>query len=176
MMVVMAGLCVAVVTGWWNENAEKNKPFGLGEARNWFIHDAARFASQPGFPHRAFVANIGQAEVYVYHNAPQFRVFMDARLEVCTQQTFEMFNRVLAAMAVSDPTWQALFRDGELPVVILDSRTSRPAINGMMRTAGWRLVFADRAAAVFLPNDRADQLRLPFADPTPLIDPDGKLR
>ena len=176
MMVVMAGLCVAVVTGWWNEIAEKNKPFGLGEARNWFIHDAARFASQPGFPHRAFVANIGQAEVYVYHNAPQFRVFMDARLEVCTQQTFEMFNRVLAAMAVSDHTWQALVRDGELPVVILDSRTSRPAINGMMRTAGWRLVFADRAAAVFLPNDRADQLRLPFADPTPLIDPDGKLR
>ena len=176
MTVLIAGLCVAVVTGWWNEIAEKNKPFGLGEAPNWFIHDAARFASQPGFPHRAFVSHIGQAEVYVYHNAPQRRVFMDARLEVCTQQTFEQFNRVLATMAVGDPAWQTLFHDGDIPVVILDSRISRPAINGMLRTPGWRLVFADRSAAVFLTNERADQLNLPFTDPTPLIDPDGKLK
>ena len=176
MTVVMAGLCIAVVTGWWNEFAEKNKPFGLGEAPNWFIHDAAKFAGQPGFPRRAFVAHNGQAEVYIYHNAPACRVFMDARLEVCTQQTFELFNRVLAAMAVSDPSWQTLFRDGELPVVILDSRTSRAPINGMLQTAGWRMVFADRAGAVFLPNERADRLGLPFADPTPLIDPDGKMK
>ncbi len=176
MTVLMAGLCVAVVTGWWNEFAEKNKPFRLGEASNWFIHDAAKFAGQPGFPRRAFVANNGQAEVYVYHNAPECRVFMDARLEVCTQQTFELFNRVLGSMAVSDPTWQNLFRDGELPVVILDSRTARASINGMLMTPGWRMVFADRSAAVFLPNERADRLRLPLADPTPLFDPDGRMK
>ena len=176
MTILIASLCLAVVTGFWNEIAEKNKPFGLGEAPNWFIHDAARFASQPGFPQRAFVSHIGQAEVYVYHNAPQRRVFMDARLEVCTQRTFELFNQILAAMAAGDPVWQTRFQDGELPVVILDSRVSRLAINGMMATPGWRLVFADRAAAVFLPVDRAEQLRLPFADPTPLIDPDERLK
>ena len=176
MTVFIAGLCLAVVTGWWNEIAEKNKPFGLGEAPNWFIHDASKFASQPGFPHRAFVAHIGQAEVYVYHNGPQNRVFMDARLEVCTQRTFELFNRILTNMAHGDPVWQTHFHEGELPVVILDSRISRPAINGMLMTPGWRLVFADRSAAVFLTNERSDRLGLPTADPSPLIDPDGKMR
>jgi len=175
MMALMAGLCVAVVTGWWNEIGEKNKPFGLGEAAHWFIHDAAKFAGHPGFPKRAFVAHIGQAEVYVYHNGPQRRVFMDARLEVCTRQTFEVYNAILMAMAAGDSSWQRVFSDGELPVVILDSRSnpSRAAFNGMLHIPAWRLVFADRTAAVFLPTGLADSLHLPTADPAPLMYPDG---
>lgn len=173
MTAVFAVLCVAVVTGLWNEMGEKNKPFRLGEASRWFIHDAARFAAQPGFPEIAFVANIGQAEVYVYHNGPERRVFMDARLEVCTQHTFEMFNSILMDMSSGNTRWQSLFPNGELPVVILDSRTSRLAITGMLNTPTWRLVFADSAAAVFLPLATADRLKLPLADPTPLMYPDG---
>ncbi len=170
---IVSGLCLSVVTGWWNEIAEGNKPFTLGEAPHWFIHDAAKFAAQPGFPERAFVANNGQAEVYVYHNAPERRVFMDARLEVCTQQTFELYNGILQAMGEGNPAWQMLFKDEELPVVILDSRTNRFALNGMLATPTWRLVFADRAGAVFLPVERADQLKLPTVDHSPLIYPDG---
>src|SRR5262249_11348367 len=78
---VLAALIAGVVSGFWNEIGDKNKPFGLGEARDWFIHDAARFAGREGFPRRAFVANNGQAAVYIYHNAPDRRVFMDGRLE-----------------------------------------------------------------------------------------------
>jgi hypothetical protein len=171
--VLVFGLCLMVVTGWWNEIGEKNKPFTLGEAPRWFIHDAAKFAGQPGFPDFAFVSNIGQAEVYVYHNGPKRRVFMDARLEVCTQRTFELYNNVLADMASGSTRWQSLFAGGELPVVILDSRTSRMAISGLLNTPSWRLVFADSAGAVFLPTSKANQLKLPVADPTPLMYPDG---
>lgn len=170
---MIAGLCLAVVTGLWNQIGEKNKPFALGEAPNWFIHDAARFAGQPQFPMRAFVANIGQAEVYVYHNGPERKVFMDARLEVCTRETFERLNKILYAMSKGSDSWESFFREGGLPVVILDSRTTRTSINGMMRLRTWRLVFADRSAAVFLPVGLADHLKLPMADPTPLIYPDG---
>ena len=170
---LVMGLCLAVVTGWWNEIGEKNKPFTLGEAPRWFIHDAARFAGQPGFPDIAFVSNIGQAEVYVFHNGPKRKVFMDARLEVCTQRTFELFNNVLADMANGRTHWQSLFPNGELPVVILDSRTSRMAIGGLLNTPTWRLVFADSAGAVFLPNSKADELKLPMVDPSPLMYPDG---
>ena len=166
-------LIALVVTGTWNQLTEKNKPFGLGESPNWFIHEAAKFAAQPGFPEKAFVANIGQADVYVYHNWPERKVFMDARLEVCTQQTFRKLNDALDAMANGSPRWQAIYRDDELPVVILDSRTCRPAINGMLNTPTWRLVYADPAAAVFLPIRLADKLNLPPANPTPLIYPDG---
>lgn len=173
MCAVYAGLCVAVITGFWNEIGEKNKPFGLGEAKNWYIHDAAKFAGQPGFPKRAFVANMGQADVYVYHNGPEYKVFMDARLEVCTQKTFRRFYEIQTDMSQGGSKWERYFRDGELPVVILDSRISRPPISGLLRNPTWRLVFADPSAAVFLPVELADNLNLPMADPSPLLYPDG---
>lgn len=171
---IMVALSLLIVTGFWNRYiGEKNKPFGLGESPNWFIHDAAKFAAQDGFPKRAFVANIGQAEVYVYHNGPDRKVFMDARLEVCSQKTFMGLNDALAAMASGSSRWLNSHRDDEVPVVILDSRTVRPSINGMLMTPFWRLVFADRSAAVFLPTQLAEQLKLPAADPNPLMYPDG---
>lgn len=184
----MAGLTsvlsILVVTGIWNDGiwidgnwnipiGEKNKPFGLGEASNWFIHDAAKFAAQEGFPKRAFVANIGQAEVYVYHNGPDHKVFMDARLEVCSQQTFMQLNDALLAMQTGSSRWLNEYREDEIPVVILDSRTVRQAINGMLITPFWRLVFADRSAAVFLQTELAEKLNLPPVDPAPLMYPDG---
>src|SRR5262249_43833900 len=91
----VAAFIVLVVTGQWNLWGDKNKPFGLGEGEAWFIHDAAKFAGQPGFPKRAFVANNGQAAVYIYHNAPDRLVFMDGRLEVCTLHTFKLYLHVL---------------------------------------------------------------------------------
>lgn len=173
----LTGLICAVVTGAWNNIGERNKPFRLGEARKWFIHEAAIFAGQPGFPGRAFVANNGQAAVFAYHNAPAQKVFMDARLEVCSRNTFELFNAILAKMAAGDPSWQAIFdpkNDDDLPVVILDSRGdfSRAAINALLQTPGWRLVFADQAAAVFLTNERADRLSLKQVDAHPLLRPE----
>lgn len=173
MIALMSVLCILVVTGVWNQIGERNKPFRLGEAPNWFIHDAARFAGQPGFPEWAFVAHNGQAEVYIYHNGPQRKVFMDARLEVCTQQTFQAFNGILQKMSDFDPSWTAPFRERIMPVVILDSRSSRPAINGMLNNPGWRLVFADPSAAVFLDVETADKLKLPAVSPNPLMYPDG---
>ncbi len=48
-----------------------------------------------------------------------------------------------------------------MPVVILDSRASQRAIAGMRRMPGWRLVYADRAAVVFLETALAESLKLP---------------
>ena len=174
-LVLLVGL---VVSGAWNRLGEGNKPFGLGESEKWFIHDAAKFAGRPDFPQRAFVANNGQAAVYIYHNAPERRVFMDGRLEVCTLDTFKVFDGILLMMSQANPAWQEMFTQGggELPVVILDSRTSRNAINGMINTPGWKLVFADEAGAVFVDNATADKLHLEVADPTPLKYPPGMKR
>jgi len=157
-------LIFTVVSGVWNDIGDRNKPFGLGEAAHWFIHEPSKFAGQPGFPGRAFVANNGQAEVFIYHNAPAQKVFMDARLEVCTRNTFQAYNEILALMARGDPNWQAMFNpqnDDDLPVVILDSRYSLLQIRGMLLIQGWRPVFADRTAAVFLSDARARKLSLP---------------
>jgi len=174
----VATMIAFVISGVWNEIGEGNKPFRLGESEKWFIHDAAKFAGREGFPLRAFVANNGQAAVYIYHNAPERKVFMDGRLEVCTLATFQVYDQLLAAMSTGQPQWQALFTQGggELPVVILDSRGSRDAINGMANTPGWKLVFADESAAVFVDNKTAEKLKLEAADPTPLKYPPGTTR
>src|SRR5262249_36297883 len=142
---VLAASILGVVTGFWNQIADKNKPFGLGEARDWFIHDAAKFAGRDGFPQRAFVANNGQAAVYIYHNAPGRRVFLDGRLEVCSLQSWLVFNKTLMQMLEGNPEWQSTFQQhgGELPVVILDNRFSILQTAGLLETAGWRLVYSD---------------------------------
>ena len=175
---LLSAMMVAVVTGAWNSIDHGNQPFGLGEAPRWFIHGAAKFAGREGFPKLAFVANNGQAAVYIYHNAPERLVFMDGRLEVCSFETWTYYNAILVAMAQGDSGWQQIFRTagGELPVVILDSRgeMSRAAINGLLNTRGWRLVFADAAGAVLLSDAQADRLSLPAVDPEPLKYPDGR--
>jgi hypothetical protein len=163
---VLVAAALLVVSGVWNRVAEGNKPFGLGEARDWFIHDAARFAGREGMPQLAVVNHVGQAAVYEYHNGPGRSVLMDGRLEVCTRKTFEMLYSVLGSMVAGRKEWEGLFTSSgaELPVVILDTHTSRKPIEGLLRTPGWRLVYADRTAGVFLPEARADRLELPAVD------------
>lgn len=162
-------------TGHWGQWSGSRDRFSLSEPASWFAHDAVKFVNQPGMPNRAFVANIGQAGVFIFHNAPQRLVFMDGRLEVCSRRTFEAFESALVRMAQGDPSFVQLIgsRDehGALPVVILDSRSSRPSINGMFRIPSWRLVFADGAAAVFIETELANKLQLPAANPEPLLNP-----
>lgn len=163
-----------VVSGVWGRTVGEGRVFGMGERPNWYAHAAAKFAGNPEFPPRAFVAHMGQASLYTYYNGPDHKVFMDPRLEVNSQNTFRRFEDILGRMAVADRGWEVSLRDdqGRLPVVILDSRYSRAAINGLLNTPSWRMVFADPAAAVFLETTLADHLNLPPADPAPLMDPD----
>lgn len=191
--VVLAGLIAAVVTGAWNDIGERDKPFGLGERENWFIHAPAKFAGQPGFPALAFVGNNGQAAVYEYHNGPARRVFMDGRLEVSTREHFKIYNDIgmlmmdvcyqEASRAVPEESsareltpakapesarrWPEILRQmsgGDLPTVILDCPTSILLIMGVLGTPGWRPVFADSTGVVFLSDEQADNLSLPRAE------------
>ena len=160
-------------TGVWNELGEKNKPCELREANAWFMHDAVKLAGRPGMPGIAFAAHIGQASVYMYHLGPERLVFMDPRLEVMSRQTFERFEQVQQLMATGNPAWEALVRTsaGELPAVLLDSRSSRPAIEGLLHTPGWRIVFADASGALFVREEVAERLKLQPADIGPLMRP-----
>ena len=174
---LMGVLACVHLTGFWGKLTGDRQTFGVTEARNWYVHGAAQFAGQPGMPTRALIANIGQAAVYIFHNAPEGRVWMDGRLEVCSRQTFETYQNIRLLMRRSDPSWMSIrgVRDanGQLPVIILDSRYSRSEIDGLVRTPGWRPVFADAAGAVFVDDAVATRLGLPPADPTPLFNPDG---
>ncbi len=174
-LTVLGAFIAAVLSGTWNGWGDGNKPFGLGEADGWFAHGAAKFAGRSGMPERAFVANHGQAGVYIYHNAPGRLVFMDGRLEVSTQKTFELYEMICAQIAGRDRRWEAALRDakGQLPAILLDSRFARPQIAGLLATPGWRMVFADPAGALFIEDRLAKKLALAPADPLPLRHPPG---
>ena len=128
---------------------------------------------RPGFPQRVFASNFGIASVYTYHNGPEGKVFMDGRLEVCSRDMYERFGQISRRMRIADPAWVELLRnkDGSLPAVMLDSRYSRGMIEGAIHTPGWRLVYADQAAAVFFDEGTADTLNLPAVSPDPLLYP-----
>lgn len=168
---LLAFMLVMVVSGEWNRRAEKIRPFRLGETRNWYPHEAARFMRRPGFPKSVFASHFGVASVYTYYNAPEGRVFMDGRLEVCSRETFARYGEISQRMIVGDTSWMQLIRNefGGLPAIMLDTRTSRAMINGVLQTPGWRLVYADRAVAVFFEERIAEGLKLPTANGEPLL-------
>lgn len=173
--VLLFGLAASHFSGHWGWLTGLGDRFSLSKATAWYAHGAAQFAGQPGFPERAIIASFGQAAVYEFHNAPTHRVLMDGRLEVCSRETFQLYEHILSQMSQAESSWQQLQgltdRQGRLPAVILDSRFSRDSINGMFQLPNWRLVFADSAAAVFITRELADQLGFPPADPTPLMHP-----
>ncbi|MCH7987923.1 MAG: hypothetical protein IID46_02095 [Planctomycetes bacterium] len=174
---IVTGLIASHLTGYWAVLGQENKTFGLGEREAWYPHDAVKFAGQPGFPQRAFLSHFGLAAVYEYHLGPNHRVFMDGRLEVVSRETYGLYQKIMQRMSDRNPNWQSLLtRDatGRFPAVILDSRQSRFAIQGVYSTPGWRLVFADASAAVFIEESLAETLNLPPADPVPLKYPDGR--
>lgn len=172
---LLGWLCLAI-TGVWGHFTNEGKTCALGMRPWWFAHEAMTFAGQPGFPTRAIVAHIGLAGTYEYLNSPSHKVFLDARLEVSTPQTYLAQGLMLDKMRQGDRSWERLVKDadGNLPVVILDSRNSRLAIEGLLRSPGWRLVYADPAAGVFLSSHQADALNLPPADIQPLMYPPSR--
>ncbi|HND55767.1 MAG TPA: hypothetical protein PLV92_25300, partial [Pirellulaceae bacterium] len=159
-----------VVTGVWGRLTGGAKSFGLGQRADWFAHAAARFAGRSDFPKTALVAHFGQSAVFTYHNGPNRKVFVDGRLEVCTQATVARHERILDQMVRGDRQWEEehLAEFGELPLVLLDRRDARPQIEALVSSGTWRLIYADRTAALFLELDLAKRLGVPAENPSVL--------
>jgi hypothetical protein len=108
------------------------------------------------------VFNNGQASVYVYHNGPEHKVFMDARLEVSSRETFEKYDEIRNLIVQGDRRWTELARgpEGELPAVLLDSWHSHQLATGLLKQPEWRLVYSDQSGSVFIESRLADALQL----------------
>ena len=122
-------------------------------------------------PSAAFVSRLGQAGVYVYHNGSDRRVYADGRLEVIRRRTYRSYLSICRLMTRGDSLWVSRVQDpfGKPPIVILDNRHARSMIRGVALTGGWRLVYADAIAAVFVTEQVARNLGLPPADAEPLL-------
>ena len=158
--VVMAALIVmgtvAAATGRLPTTNGWPWAFGLRETPSIFAHEAARFAGRPGMPMRCVAFNLAQSAVYLYHNSPERKPFMDPRLEVATKETFETYVWLRKAMNEGRSGWSELVEQMGNPTILLDHTRDFGAEATLLADPRWRCVYFDDVASVFLASDRND--------------------
>jgi hypothetical protein len=132
-------------------------PGAFSEPPLRFPHAAVRFAGQDGMPTNALAYSLLVANTFVYHNAPERKVYLDARLEVPRLETFQTYRHIEDLLHAGDPRWADAVAGVGNPALLLGHEV--PLNNG--EAAGlvhphWRLVYFDAQAAVFLPRGSPD--------------------
>jgi hypothetical protein len=129
--------------------------FGLRERPSTFAHEAARFAGRPGLPDQALVFHLGQAGVYVYHNGPGYKVFIDGRLEVPSLSSFQNYVRIQDQLSRNDARWDvAVSRLGD-PLILIGHDGWSEAEATLLAHPRWRCIYFDEVASIFVTRSGA---------------------
>ena len=146
----------AVVTGRFFRATGEPRGFGLRESPLAFAHDAARFAGQAGLPDRALAYDLSEAGVYLFHNGPQRKLFMDGRLEVPDHETFATYIRLDNMLNEGRRGWAEPVRQMGDPLILLGHRRDFGAEATLLVDPGWRCIFFDAVASIFVSKSRSD--------------------
>jgi tetratricopeptide (TPR) repeat protein len=166
MLVLLAGFFAAVASERYTRWTGDIRHLALRERPLTFAHDAARFAGQPGMPRRALVFDIAQSCVFVYHNAPDRKVYMDARLETPTETTFRHYVDLEKWLNKPDARWADALEQMGNPVLMLSHAANEQAEAAVLAHPGWRCVYVDALASVFVHRGDAElERRFPTVDP-----------
>ncbi len=166
LLVAVGALGLATVSGTLYAWSGEGRRVGLGERPRWFARDACAFLARPELPRRNVVYNISQAGVCIAHGAPQHKQFMDPRLEVNTQETFERYLSGIRRLWKNDVSWENALgidygRPDELPAILIERGPLGRAAEILSHDPRWRCVFADQLATVFVATQFAEQHNLP---------------
>ena len=115
-----------------------------------YAHDAAKFAARPGMPERALALDLRQAAVYLFHNGPERKLFIDGRLEVPSRATFESYVRLRSLLNEGQTGWTDAVRRMGDPLILLDHVEDAGAEATLLGQPGWRCVFFDPVASLFV--------------------------
>ncbi|HZW29556.1 MAG TPA: hypothetical protein VFF52_02550 [Isosphaeraceae bacterium] len=156
-LAALVGLGIfTIVSGRFFRATGEPRRFGLREAPLAYPHEAARFAGRPGLPDRALVYELGSAGVYVFHNAPARKPFLDGRLEVPRPATFETYVRLEHMLNEGRPGWaEAVRRMGD-PLILLHHQADVGAEATLLADPDWRCLYYDAVASVFVTRGRRD--------------------
>ncbi|HLK93049.1 MAG TPA: hypothetical protein VKZ18_24355 [Polyangia bacterium] len=162
LLAAVGALALATVSGGLYAWAGEGRRVGLGERPRWFDHDACAFLARPDLPARMVAYNIGQAAVCIAHGAPAHKQFMDLRLEVNTQETYERYLAGIRLLRRNDRGWEQALgidydRPEELPAILIERGPLGRAAEILSHDPRWRLVFADDQATVFVATRFAEQ-------------------
>ncbi|HVX13116.1 MAG TPA: tetratricopeptide repeat protein [Pirellulales bacterium] len=149
-LAVLLAVWIAMIgTGQWNRWANGSREFGLGESPGTFPHDAARFAGGDGLPDRAIAFDLGLAALYVFHNGPAKKVYMDPRLEVPSLETFQNYVAIDDSLHGRSDMWRDALQRLDNPLVLLDHSGHTMGEALLLTEGDWRCIHFDSQAAVF---------------------------
>lgn len=166
LLAAVGALGLATVSGALYSWSGEGRRVGLGERARWFAHDACAFLARPDLPERIVAYNISQAGVCIAHSAPEHKQFMDPRLEVNTQETFERYLAGIRRLWKNDVSWENALgidygRPDEIPAILIERGPLARAAEILSHDPRWRCVFADPLATVFVATRFAEQHDLP---------------
>ncbi|HEX7505759.1 MAG TPA: hypothetical protein VF550_03235 [Polyangia bacterium] len=158
-VIVMLGLVTA--SGGLYAWAGEDRTVGFGERKNWYAHDACTFLARPDLPERIAAFNLSQAAVCIAHTAPAHKQFMDPRLELNSQQTFERYLDGIRKLWRGQPNWEAPLgidyaRPDETPALLIERGVLGRAADVLAKDPRWRRVYTDAVAVVFVTTEFAE--------------------
>jgi tetratricopeptide (TPR) repeat protein len=127
--------------------------FAFREQPLEFAHEAALFAGQPGLPERALVYGLGQTGVYVFHNAPRCKPFMDGRLEMPDRETFETYVAIENGLRRKDTSWEKAVAALGNPLLLLEHQGNFSSEALLLTHPNWECVYHDALASIFIHRD-----------------------
>jgi hypothetical protein len=149
-----AWIALLLADGYYVHTGEP-RHFAYREQPLEFAHDAAIFAGRPGMPDRALIYDVGQAGVYVYHNSPRCKPFIDGRFEMPDRATFETYVKVEQWMGDRDPHWEPAVAAMGDPLLLLEHQHHYPAEALLLTHPRWRCVYYDALASIFVRDNAA---------------------
>lgn len=135
----------------------------LGEMPFAAPHDAARFAGQADLPRRALAYDLGMASVYLFHNSPGGKPYIDPRLELPDSEVFDNYLWIDERLNGFDPRWRPLVRRLGDPLVMMTHQEHYAAEAELYRQPDWRCVYYDALASIFVPRQASSRPSVDFA-------------
>jgi tetratricopeptide (TPR) repeat protein len=145
-----------ILTGRFFRATSEPRQLGLRESPLAFAHQAAQFAGQAAMPDRAIAYDLSQAGVFIFHNGPGRKVFMDGRLEVPDRDTFETYVRLENMLNEGRRSWAEPVRRLGEPLVLLGHAKEFGAEATLLVDPGWRCIYFDAIASIFVANSRTE--------------------
>jgi hypothetical protein len=170
LLAAVVALGIAVLSGGLYRWAGEGRTIGFGERRDWYAHGACAFLAGPDRPERIVAYNLGQAGVCIAHTAPAHKQFMDPRLEVNTQETFERYLAGIRKLWRKELGWEEPLgidyaHPGEVSAILIERGFLGRAAENLARDPRWRRVYADAVATVFVAEDFAQAHGLAAVSP-----------
>jgi tetratricopeptide (TPR) repeat protein len=93
---------------------------------------------------------LGQAGVYSFHNGPEHKPFIDARLELPSEDDFRQYLELESDLNRGGSSWPKMLQDLDDPLLLVLHLSDSAAEASLLSHADWRCIYFDSVGGVFV--------------------------